>query len=570
MIKRSSFLTVVFVGSLSLIGGVITSVQAQVDTAWVRRYNGPADEMDIATAMTVDNFGNVYVTGYSTGNGTGWDYATIKYYPNGDTAWVRRYNEPVDASDYPVGIAVSDSGYIYVTGWSSQGPNYDYVTIKYRSNGDTAWIRRYNGPGDSNDAPYGIALDDSGYIYVTGKSYSSGTGYDYATIKYKTNGDTAWVRRYDGPANLWDEAHAVTVDASGDVYVTGISPGSGTSLDYATVKYYPNGDTAWVRRYNGAGNGDDYANAIAVDKMGNTYVTGYSYGNGTANDYVTIKYYPDGTPAWIGVYNGPANLNNDDKANAIAVDDSGNIYVTGQSVDNFTWYDYCTIKYRSNGDTAWVRRFNNSPSNSGDYPSAITVDGSGNVYVTGWSFDWVNVEYYDYATVKYYSDGDSAWVMRYNGPADTTDQAYAIAVDDSGNVYVTGYSFGVGTDRDYATIKYSELVSEVKDETQVTEKPYEFNLSQNYPNPFNPTTSIRYTVDNPQSTVHGSIRTTLKIYDVLGEEVKTLIDEKEFPGEYTVPWDGRNEKGEPLASGVYLYELRVGNHTSSKKMVLLK
>ena len=113
-------------------------------------------------------------------------------------------------------------------------------------------------------------------MYVTGMSYGSGTAYDYATIKYNSSGDTMWVRRYNGPGNSDDEATAIAVDGSGNVYVTGYSDGSGTCYDYATIKYNSSGDTMWVRRYNGPGNSNDEANAIAVDGSGNVYVTGYS------------------------------------------------------------------------------------------------------------------------------------------------------------------------------------------------------------------------------------------------------------------------------------------------------
>ncbi|MFQ6032129.1 MAG: SBBP repeat-containing protein, partial [Candidatus Zixiibacteriota bacterium] len=116
-----------------------------VDTAWVRRYNGTGDSTDVARAVTVDGSGNVYVTGGSDGSGTSTDYATIKYYPNGDTAWVRRYNGPANGNDRAEGIAVDDSGYVYVTGYSdSTGSSQDYATIKYDSSGNQVWVRRYD------------------------------------------------------------------------------------------------------------------------------------------------------------------------------------------------------------------------------------------------------------------------------------------------------------------------------------------------------------------------------------------------------------------------------------------
>jgi len=102
----------------------------------------------------------------------------------------------------------------------------------------------------------------------------------------------AWVARYNGPGNGTDYATALAVDSQGNVYVTGVSEGSGTGRDYATIKYDANGTQLWVRRYNGPGNGWDDAFALAVDRQGNVYVTGWSIGSGTGDDYATIKYVP--------------------------------------------------------------------------------------------------------------------------------------------------------------------------------------------------------------------------------------------------------------------------------------
>src|SRR5438105_7779340 len=106
---------------------------------------------------------------------------------------------------------------------------------------------------------------------------------------------------------------------------------------------------AWVARYNGPGNGFDYALALAVDTLGNVYVTGYSWGSGT-QDYATIKYDSAGNQEWMARYDGQGR---DDQANALAVDDSGNVYVTGFSGSIYTQFDCATIKYNSAGQQAW-------------------------------------------------------------------------------------------------------------------------------------------------------------------------------------------------------------------------
>lgn len=103
------------------------------------------------------------------------------------------------------------------------------------------WVARYNGPGNSDDEASAIAVDGSGNVSVTGRSVGSGTSYDYATVKYNAAGGEDWVARYNGPGNDWDGASAIAVDGSGNVYVTGGSYGSGTNRDYATVKYSSEG-----------------------------------------------------------------------------------------------------------------------------------------------------------------------------------------------------------------------------------------------------------------------------------------------------------------------------------------
>jgi hypothetical protein len=435
-------------------------VFAQVDTAWVRRYNGPGNSGDGASAIAVDASGNVYVTGYSGGSGTGTDYATIKYYPNGDTAWVRRYNGPGNSGDGARAIAVDGSGNVYVTGQSGgNGTAYDYATIKYDTWGNELWVRRYTGPGNYSDKAYAIAVDNSGNVCVTGLGVG-GEHYgelDCVTIKYDPAGNELWVRQYTGS---WYSAYgvAIALDDADNVYVTGhtccILVDSIGEWEYFTTKYSPGGTRLWLQIYDN-GYGQDYSEAIAVDDSGNVYVTGTSKGSAGNGDYATIKYDTHGNELWVRRYNGTGN--DGDIAHAIATDGAGNVYVTGISHGGWTGFGYATIKYDASGNEMWIRRYNGPGNSYYDEASAIAVDGSGNVYVTGRSDSTGTEQNYDYATIKYDEDGDELWVRRYNGPGNRNDQASAIAIDGSGNVYVTGWGPGSGTSDDYATIKYSPI-----------------------------------------------------------------------------------------------------------------
>jgi uncharacterized delta-60 repeat protein len=433
----------------SWISPLLLSESAAQTVKWAKRYNGPANGGDYPTALALDTQGNVYVTGRSAGDGINDDYATIKYTPDGTRLWARRYNGPQNGDDEACALAVDAQENAYVTGRSvGVDSNYDYVTFKYGLKGEVLWARRYNGPGNGIDRATDLAVDAEGNVCVTGCSTGIGSTYDYATIKYNPAGERLWVRRYNGPGNGDDQAHALAVDAKGCVYVTGYSTGDDSGVDYATIKYSPTGDRLWVRRYKGPGSCYEAASALAVDAEGNVCVTGCS--EGIRGDYLTIKYSPGGEEIWAKRYNGPGN--DWDQANALAVDAKGCVYVTGYSAGDGSGDDYVTIKYSPDGEEIWAKRYN-GPGNGDDEASALAVDAQGSIYVTGFSRGVVS---YDYTTIKYSPAGVRLWAKRYNGPANAYDSATALAVDAKGNVYVTGCSEGTISGGDYFTIKYSQ------------------------------------------------------------------------------------------------------------------
>jgi uncharacterized delta-60 repeat protein len=322
----------------------------------------------------------------------------------------------------------------------------------FAQGGIPLWTNRYNGPANFGDSAQAVAVDSSGNVFVTGYSPDANGPGDYTTVAYSGTGVPLWTNRYNGPGNDDDHAYAVAVDSSGNVFVTGESYGGNiTYYDYATIKYSSAGVALWTNRYNGPANDFDFAYAVAVDSSGNVFVTGESWSHSSA-DYATIKYSSAGVPLWTNRYNGPGNGN--DSAAAMAVDSSGNVFVTGSSYSGTNTYDdYATIKYSSAGVPLWTNRYN-GPENTNDEAAAVAVDSSGNVFVTGYSTGTNTAR--DYATIKYSSAGVALWTNRYNGPANTNDQAAAVAVDSSGNVFVTGWSYGgTNADKDYATIAYS-------------------------------------------------------------------------------------------------------------------
>ncbi len=556
---RGSFLIAILIVIIAL------PINAQIKESWAVRYdNGGVDK---SNTIGIDDFGNVFITGSSNSAGVGTeDYLTIKYNSAGSEEWTSRINGSGGSVDIAYALVIDSSGSIIITGGSvGSRSGYDYFTIKYSSAGDTLWTRRYNGPKNSKDIAYSIALDDSQNIFITGESEgltgTHGIFEDYATVKYNPAGDFQWAARYNGPAGDYDKANSICVDTEGNIYVTGVSDGGSSGsgdphFDYATIKYNSAGLTQWIRRYNSS-NGEDEGVMVKADELGNIFVTGFSSDVSTFADYATINYSADGDTTWISRYNGPAS--NDDRASSLAVDNLGNVFVAGKSYGgSITNYDYTTIKYNSLGDSVWVNRYNGGASDI-DGASAVSLDKSGNVYVTGYSTNISTA--FDYATMKYNTDGDLSWIINYTNSdfSGSSDEPFAMFVDASGIVYVTGMSA-----LDYAAIKYVPIPVSV--EYSPRNIPNQFALKQNYPNPFNPTTKIKYTIPSVGTSLMKFLQfVQLKVYDVIGNEVATLVNEEKPAGSYEVTFDASQ-----LSSGIYFYTLKAGSFTETKKMALMK
>lgn len=163
------------------------------------------------------------------------------------------------------------------------------VTTNIFSQVTQEWATRYFIPGNGIDNAKDIITDASGNIYVTGESFSAESNYDFATVKYNSSGVQQWAARYNGPGNYIDYAVSIDIDATGNVYVSGYSTGSGSGYDFTTIKYDPSGVQVWIQRYNGSANFADMVKSMAVDAAGNIYITGSSFEAGESSNFTTIK-----------------------------------------------------------------------------------------------------------------------------------------------------------------------------------------------------------------------------------------------------------------------------------------
>lgn len=359
---------------------------------WVRYYDGPDHREDRAGAIAVDDSGNVIVTGYSYSNSEFDDFLTVKYNSNGDLVWFKTYIGTGNVSDRPRAMSIDNYGNIYITG-SGITCNLcppDILLIKYNIKGDLIWSRYYNGPTNEYEDVHGIYVNTDD-IYLAGRSVINNVQHGII-LKYNSNGDFRWVKTSDSVFVYF----SISTDKSNFIYACGHSMRN-NNTDISLSKFDTSGNTQWFRNYNRSDtipNQNDYFSAFVLDTNGNSFITGVNSDNVLRWDIATLKYNRFGDTVWTRIYGlGTSN----DESNSIFFDKFGNVYIAGSS-DGGLFNKYVTLKYSSTGNLTWSAFYNNNNPFTSHTASKVLCDTSGNVFVTGLSNGTTGL---DIATIKY-------------------------------------------------------------------------------------------------------------------------------------------------------------------------
>jgi len=334
--------------------------------------------------------------------------------------------------------------------------------------------------------------------------------------------------------------------------------GSFTNNDILVFKFSSTGLQHWTSVYSGQYNLSDRANDIALDTEGNVYVTGYLTsvftGKITKRVGVVIKYNQFGGFIWSQQFSFSSFPL--DEGVSFAISPSGYIYILANTIlDNSK--TIAVLKYSLSGGLIWNRFYDSEINSKNDFAAAIALDSSGNVYATG-TKNRINPTIIDIVVIKYDSTGILKWSRTFDNASAGSDYAYKI-ISDEFSTYVLGVSTFGGSNK-YVLLKYSQVTSV----NNLNEIKTNYALYQNYPNPFNPKTIIQYEI--PVIERHNNVSVQLIVYDALGKEVSTLVNERQNAGYYIVEFNGSK-----FTSGVYSYRLVVnGNIINTRRMILLK
>jgi hypothetical protein len=392
--------------------------------AWIQQLG--TSTVDTATAVAVGPQDNVYVTGSTLGTlgdksyGIyGYDAWLAKYGPGRKLLWKVQLGS--DSIDLSYGVAVDRKGYVYITGATdgklgAQQYGYrDAWVAKYSPSGRLQWKRQM---GSYIAFPYGIAMDSSGNAYITGYTYYQlgdqqyGEG-DAWVAKYSPNGRLLWTKQLG--TSSYDYSSGIATDRNGNVYITG-----GTEGQLGDQQYSRYSSDAWVAKYDSGGTRlwtkqlgtteGDASTGVAVDSSGNVYLTGLTTGKLGDQQY-------DNNDAWVAKYDSNGALqwtkqlgtSSVDYSWGIATDSIGNVYLTGQTAgklgdQQYGSYDAWVAKYDSGGTLRWTKQLGTYYE---DYSLGVATDSKGNIYLAGQTYGKLGDQKYGDK-----SDPD-AWVAKY-------------------------------------------------------------------------------------------------------------------------------------------------------------
>ncbi|MBK7379452.1 MAG: T9SS type A sorting domain-containing protein [Ignavibacteriales bacterium] len=602
--KTIHYLLLIF--SLSLFMSNYTLPQ-EPDTLWTKRIDGNFSE-DVAYDVEELADGGFAVVGYTNATLTpnnGFDIWLIRIDSNGNILWTRTYGGSGDDFGYSM-KKTDDGGFILAGETKSFGAGEsDFYLIRTDSLGDTLWTRTFG--GINNDICWSVDnTKDSGFVLSGEKEASLGNS-DAWVIKTNSNGNLVW--EYSFGNDIDDERiFSIKKEEDGSFIMAGALGCNGyASCDGVVINLNAFGDTLWTNIFPHVYNSQFYSIKIANDGY---IVSGFfiNPNSSLSPDLWLVKTDNLGNEQWSQIIDYD---NDTDIGHSVLQTSDGGYIVTGQSAGFELTPDFWIVRTDSLGNVLWDKRFPWGGNNTFAVPigghSGLSIKQTtdGGYIAVGYS-DKIG-SFLDVYLVRIASDivpveltSFTANVMRnsislnWQTATETNNSGFEMQRSQMSNVnsqtgwQVIGFVPGFGTttepksysftDENLSSGKYQYRLKQIDFdgsfeysntvEVEIN-TPTEFSLGQNYPNPFNPTTKIKYTI--PSATLRqaqGDILVSLKVFDVLGNETATLVNEPQQPGTYEVEFNA--EQAISLSSGVYYYQLRVGSFVETKKMILLR
>jgi hypothetical protein len=358
------------------------------------------------------------------------------------TDWTRSFKARGKNADRIKDLEVTPSGEIIVAGYSGgAGGRFDVFVMKYGVAGDTLWEYRYDGLPYWDDEVNDVTIDATGNVYLTGR-VTTGPSYlrQCVTIKLNNQGVQQWVKTYVPPTGE-SEGNSLAVDANGNVYVLGYVDPVSAGSDILTICYNSSGNVVWTDTTNGPGNSDDVGNRIIIASNGNPTICGkifYTLNNGYFNFYVK-QYSPTGTTVWEDTYSDPT-INFTDEAKDLVELPNGTILVAGETTNNTGFNrDPMLISYTAAGARNWVSIV--TTTGGGDeFVEGIDIDASGNAYIVSNNYTNVLIQ-------KISPTGTFQWRKTWAGPLPSGyDISFDLDVDTNGDVYTIARGVYPGPD----------------------------------------------------------------------------------------------------------------------------
>ncbi len=591
--------------------------------AFERTYGGPLYEQGNDVIQTTD--GGYIVTGYASSQSFT-DMYVVKTDALGDTLWTRMFGGSHSEAGYSV-RQTSDGGYIsagYTGSMGSEG--YNAYLAKISSFGNLLWERAYGGDYDDY-ARSVLQLSDGGYVF-TGYTNSSGAGgYDVYLVKTDASGYFLWDNTFGGTED--DYGYSVQQTSDGGFIIVGKTKSFPWTVDYDNVylvKTDSTGTFEWQRIYGGAY--PDVGYCVRELSAGGYIIAGYTYINDTdPSDVYVIKTGESGNVIWEKAYHRELS----DRGFSVVETSDGDYAVAGYTGWQIpTRGDIWLINIDAEGDTLWTRTYGGG---EGEEAYAVGQTTDGGFIITGYteSFGAGNKDVYlvkvdthgpaarnavasDNINSVPGIDDDDQVVIAFDEPTDKP-VIDALNIEDvlrlsGGHTWTDGFGnigsavwnaggdmllITLSTTLGAPTIAVGDTItpdgttirdewgnpsgdpvvltgsfdepSGIGDEGEGIPLPRALKLSQNYPNPFNPSTTIRFELPGSAGAKY---QVTLAVYDTRGRLIRTLVDAELEPGRHTALWNGRNEMGMQVPSGIYLYALKTADAVYARKMTILK